>query len=242
VNEDEEAEHSQRFLDVMPKLQKQALEALHVSDISEVDPAVMQAAVQTLSEQTTSLVEDEDGEGGRRRKLTTSDTLSLVVYNSYTKKYVSTGSTSNEEYPWTYMVEPYRASTLELQNTQVGATYRWTVDGHVHGYGTSTEALFTEIGYHVVKVEEMVTETDGSITTNKLLVKVMCKYVRREIRALTNADREAWLSAIQVIQHVPTVAGRSIYGSKYMSKDAFTRVHLYYGGAMDCDHWHQVIY
>lgn len=186
---------------------------------------------------------DTDGEGGRRLDETTDDdsTLSLVAYNSYTQSKVAIGETSNSEYPWGYIVEPYRATTLELQSTTSGASYRWMVDGHLHGFGTSVEALFTEIGYHIVKVEESIVESDGTTSVNKLVVKVMCKYVRREIRGLSNLDREAWLSAVQVIQHVPTTVGRSIYGSKFFSKDAFTRVHLYYGGAMDCDHWHQVL-
>lgn len=190
----------------------------------------------------TVSTKDADGEGGRRLTESTDSTLSLITYNSYTRAKAESGTTtSNEEYPWRYMVEPYRASTLQLQNTVSGATYRWTVDGHIHGFGTSIEALFTDIGYHMVKIEEMIVEDDGSTTTNKLAVKVMCKYVRREIRSISDLDREAWLSAIQVIQHVPTIVGKSIYGSKYMSKDDFTRVHLYYGGALDCDHWHQVI-
>jgi hypothetical protein len=75
-------------------------------------------------------------------------------------------------------------------------------------------------------------------TVTSVAVRVMVKYVRREVRRLTDADREAWLSAVQVLQHVPTSAGQELYGINYYSKDHFTRLHLYYGGARECDHWH----
>jgi len=244
INEFEEQIHAQRFNGVLPKLQQNALNALHADSVSDVDPAVLDAAMKSM----TVPAKDADGEGGRRLdKVDTfmnpkeeeeaneeaeeaANTLDLFTSNSYTKNLEV-----NDEYPWTKMVEPYRVSTLELSGTDSSATYRWHIDDHVHGYGTSVEALFTDIGYHAVKVEEMV----DSVITKTLVVKVMCKYVRREIRSLSNLDRETWLSAVAVLQHVPTVAGQALYGSKYMSKDAFTRVHLYYGGAMDCDHWHQ---
>jgi hypothetical protein len=253
INEDEELIHSQRFDGVLPKIQHDALNALHANSVDEVDPSMLEAAVQTIvdasSTNPTGDVTDRDGEGGRRLTRQAYDpfenvankakegeqaSLGVMICNSYTK-----GKSPNTEYPWTQMVEPYRVTTLELTESDSTATYRWTIDGHVHGFGTEVEALFTDTGYHSVKVEEMIVDDNGDITTNFLVVKVMCKYVRREIRALSDLDRETWLSTIAVIQHVPTLVGQAIYGSKYMSKDAFTRVHLYYGGAMDCDHWHQ---
>lgn len=55
------------------------------------------------------------------------------------------------------------------------------------------------------------------------------KYVRRNIRDLTDRDRETFLNAMSVLQRVPSAVGREIYGDKYYSKDYFTRVHLYGG-------------
>eukprot|EP00903_Cladosiphon_okamuranus_P013119 g12236.t1 len=73
---------------------------------------------------------------------------------------------------------------------------------------------------------------------NTLDFVVAVKYVRREIRALTDRDRETFFNAVAVMQRVPSAVGREIYGSKYFSKDYFNRMHLYYGGRKDCDHWH----
>ena len=58
---------------------------------------------------------------------------------------------------------------------------------------------------------------------------VMVKYVRREIRSLTDRDREMFFNAVSVIQRVPSAVGQAIYGKKYYSKDFFNRIHLYYG-------------
>lgn len=58
---------------------------------------------------------------------------------------------------------------------------------------------------------------------------VNVKYVRRELRSLTDRDREAFFNAIAVMQRVPTVVGRNFFGEKYRSKDYINRLHLYYG-------------
>ncbi|CAN0277983.1 unnamed protein product, partial [Hapterophycus canaliculatus] len=69
---------------------------------------------------------------------------------------------------------------------------------------------------------------------------VTVKYVRREIRELTDRDRETFFNAVSVLQRVPSAVGRKVYGDKYYSKDYFNRLHLHYGarGQKDCDHWH----
>lgn len=58
---------------------------------------------------------------------------------------------------------------------------------------------------------------------------VRVKYVRREIRSLTDMDREMFFNAVSVMQRVPSGVGQLVYGSQYYSKDYLTRLHLYYG-------------
>ena len=67
----------------------------------------------------------------------------------------------------------------------------------------------------------------GESATTEFTVTV--KYVRREIRSLTDRDREVFFNAMAVMQRVPSAVGRAIYGRKYYSKDYFNRMHLYYG-------------
>ena len=69
-------------------------------------------------------------------------------------------------------------------------------------------------------------EVGESVTTE---FAVTVKYVRREIRSLTDRDREVFFNAMAVMQRVPSAVGRAIYGRKYYSKVYFNRMHLYYG-------------
>lgn len=67
---------------------------------------------------------------------------------------------------------------------------------------------------------------------NTLNFLVVAKYVRREIRGLTDRDRETFFNAVSIMQRVPSAVGQQVYGSKYYSKDFFNRIHLYYGTCM----------
>ena len=82
-------------------------------------------------------------------------------------------------------------------------------------------------------------EKVNGTTSCVLAAKVMVKYTRREIRSLSDQDRETFFQAAMIMQRVPTEIGQRLFGSAYKSKDYFNRVHLYYGGTADCDHWHQ---
>lgn len=160
------------------------------------------------------------------------ETLSVTVSNEYTAtKPVTVGDYS---YPWTYVAEPNKATTMAVDIPDDDSWYKWTVDGHVQGYGSSVDVLFTEVGEHTVLLVE---KSDSA--TAYLSIKVMVKYVRREIRSLTDIDREKFFNAVHILARVPTTTGQVMYGTDYKSKDYFNRVHLYYGGTADCDHWHQ---
>ncbi len=75
-----------------------------------------------------------------------------------------------------------------------------------------------------------VSTSAGVLSLNhRLDFEVTVKYVRREIRSLTDRDRETFFNAMAVMQRVPSAAGRQVYGNKYYSKDYFNRIHLYYG-------------
>ncbi|CAN0373793.1 unnamed protein product, partial [Ectocarpus fasciculatus] len=72
-------------------------------------------------------------------------------------------------------------------------------------------------------------QTSGSPSTVTHDFEMAVKYVRREIRDLTDRDRETFFNAVSVLQRVPSAVGREIYGDKYYSKDYFNRLHLLYG-------------
>lgn len=58
---------------------------------------------------------------------------------------------------------------------------------------------------------------------------VTVRYVRREIRDLSDRDREIFFNAISVLQRVPSAVGRQVYGDNYYSRDYFNRLHFYGG-------------
>ena len=55
---------------------------------------------------------------------------------------------------------------------------------------------------------------------------LMCKYVRRELRALTRDDLENFFSAFQALMTYSTAEGQSRWGENYRSLDYFVNVHL----------------
>ncbi|CAM9308836.1 unnamed protein product, partial [Hapterophycus canaliculatus] len=67
---------------------------------------------------------------------------------------------------------------------------------------------------------------------------VVVKYVRREIRTLTDRDREVFFNAVSIMQRVPSAVGQAVYGSKFYSKDYFNRIHVSFAADPECDHWH----
>jgi hypothetical protein len=170
-------------------------------------------------------------------------TVDIKITNNYDSS-VQTGERSR--YPWKYVAEPYRPSrlTIDVGSFSEEETYtsdsvtwfKWLVDGHVQGYGDSIDVLFSELGEHEIVVAMKGADIEAS--PKFVVFKVMVKYVRREIRRLTDLDRESYFNAVQLMSYVPTEVGQSLYGLKYKSKDYFNRLHLYYGGTNDCDHWH----
>ncbi|CAM9236405.1 unnamed protein product [Ectocarpus sp. 4 AP-2014] len=67
---------------------------------------------------------------------------------------------------------------------------------------------------------------------------VMVKYVRREIRQLTDKDREAFFDAMETLYRLPTTEGVALYGEDYKGIEFFVQMHLDGAAVKDCDHWH----
>jgi hypothetical protein len=67
---------------------------------------------------------------------------------------------------------------------------------------------------------------------------IAVKYIRREIRTLSDQDRETVLNAMVTLYNTDDVTGKTLYGEKYMSMETFLWFHLKNAGTSDCDHWH----
>ena len=68
--------------------------------------------------------------------------------------------------------------------------------------------------------------------------RVTAKIVRRELRRLSDAERDAYLDAIRVLYATPDADGLRLYGDDFRSGDYFVRMHLKGAADRSCDHWH----
>lgn len=108
-----------------------------------------------------------------------------------------------QDYPWLRnmkLVEPHRETTLTVVNPTDGLDYRWSVHGGdnpadvlISDSGVEVVALFTLLDENVIRLEEV--DSDG-IVIRSLEETVMVKYVRREIRSLTDEDRVELLDSV----------------------------------------------
>ena len=135
----------------------------------------------------------------------TIETLEFTALNFY---HIRDGK-PGQDYPWLKdikLIEPHRDTTLAVVRAREGFEYRWEVraggsSGTSGGAGevqtTATGAVtivvLTQLNENVVVLEEV--DGDGKVT-NRLEETVLVKYVRREIRSLTDDEKEELLDAV----------------------------------------------
>lgn len=110
-------------------------------------------------------------------------------------------------YPWLSdfkLVEPHRETTLAVANVREGFHYQWEVhtesaagvEGtvvHATAAGPDAVVVLTELDENVITLEEV--DATG-VVVRRLQETVMVKYVRREIRLLTDEERDELLDAV----------------------------------------------
>lgn len=97
------------------------------------------------------------------------------------------------------------------------------------GGSSSKEILSGGKGGATTAENSSTATTTTTTAVESLSFDVTVRYVRREIRDLTDRDREIFFNAISVLQRVPSAVGREIYGENYYSKDYMNRLHFYGG-------------
>ena len=111
-----------------------------------------------------------------------------------------------QDYPWlkgVKLIEPHRETTLTVSSPRDGHEYVWEVHGEGEKAGelrataTGAEAtvMLTELNENMITVKEMNPAGD---VVRQLQERVMVKYVRREIRTLTDDEREELLDAVRL--------------------------------------------
>lgn len=155
--------------------------------------------------------------------------LTLSATNEYGAS--AQGASASALYSWQAdaVVEPFRTTTLQVSGEASldlsGA--KWEVveedAGRVLATGTggTVEVKFEQAGsWHAVNLAVAGVEEPQSF-------RVLCKYVRRELRSLTDDDRSRYLAALEAVHRTTTVDGQAMYGSSFRGYEHFVRKHLW---------------
>lgn len=112
--------------------------------------------------------------------------------------------------PWlqgVQLAEPHRETTLEITNPLEDHEYQWEVflvDDDENDYkdmlasasGSKTQIVFTKLDWNKMVVKEV--DESGAVTRT-LTENVMVKYVRREIRTLTDDERNELFDSVSAL-------------------------------------------
>mmetsp|Transcript_99072 Transcript_99072/g.283451 ORF Transcript_99072/g.283451 Transcript_99072/m.283451 type:complete len:337 (+) Transcript_99072:2043-3053(+) len=134
-------------------------------------------------------------------------------------------SSASSSFDWVVMRRPEEQRDFELDlASSAGATTT------IRGTGSSFTHTFNELGYHHVEVS-----LDGTRLTESGL---WVRYVRREIRAVDEEDREALLAAFDVLLNTDDETGVMLYGSNYKSYQRLSTEHNNFAADWECDRLH----
>ena len=156
------------------------------------------------------------------------------------------------------LVEPYRVTSLSVARSSADSsnsadtntnTFVWTIDGDEDVEvlssddptfavmkGDSITVKFRTTGVYALVVTEY--DTTGAVVTSTH-INAICKYVKRELRTLTVADREAFLNAAATIWKYTTEEGQALYGEKFTGMEMFTALHIIQSNDIRCDSYHE---
>ncbi|CAM9984336.1 unnamed protein product, partial [Sphacelaria rigidula] len=112
------------------------------------------------------------------------------------------------EYPWLKnkkLIEPFRETTLKVTSPREGYTYYWSVrsaEGNKDAgevelsglMGDEVEVKLTKLDGNLITLEEV--DTESGVVMRRLDEHILVKYVRREIRTLTDVEREELFDAV----------------------------------------------
>ena len=102
--------------------------------------------------------------------------------------------------------------------------------------GETVTHTFLEVGDYEVNVEMKSRDSLEVVASSKSTVR--SRYVRRELRSLTDHDRGRFFDTMQTIWNTSCTDGKSLYGEEFECIDTFVRVHNTLAGDPYCDHMH----
>lgn len=173
-------------------------------------------------------------------------------------EYVTVHGHAGKGYPFVgdgLLVEPFRTTTLRTQgDTSDIALFEWHVEQvsnlqtkygkMIHQIHTSSSAIeleFKAVGnYKVLLIGHTHSHSRKSPEKRRYNSThgFICRYVRREIRHLTEVDRAAYFDALVVMAKLPSSQGIASFGPLFRSLSHFVKIHLDRAGDKACDHMH----
>ncbi|CAM9588108.1 unnamed protein product, partial [Hapterophycus canaliculatus] len=182
------------------------------------------------------------------RPVVTGDSLPALSFEALNFYHVRDGKPALD-YPWlkeVKLIEPHRETTLVVTSPRDGYEYNWIVRGgepekadlRAEASGAEAVITLTILDDNVITLEEV--EKTTGVVVRRLEEKVMVKYVRRELRTLTDEEREELFDAMFVLWSVRVDGGngRELYGKDYADIYAINRLHYKAASPIDCDHFH----
>jgi len=145
--------------------------------------------------------------------------------------------------PWSEIAEPYKEHIAHIKEFKIKGALQnidnfnveWLINGMSYSGNSALFKIAGTTGLYrsFVKITDKITGFEYSSEFS-----IMLKYVRREIRSLTESDRKAYFDALYTMYTTDDVTGQSLYGEKFHSAAWYSHAHLAGAGTTDCDHWH----
>lgn len=160
--------------------------------------------------------------------------MTIVAENEYGR----IEQTSLLLYGLDMVVEPHRETTLRIEGARFPHTlFHWKlfelndegaplngVDPILDTIGGTRVTVVLKSPGRIFRLEIREQDSAG-VVMSFVAVTMSCRYVRREIRDLTEADREEFLEALRVYYTVDTEEGRAEYGDNFFNYERITAFH-----------------
>jgi hypothetical protein len=146
-------------------------------------------------------------------------TLSIKFKNDYPKL------TSLSYYSWDNVVEPNVETTLSIGLYSSDSNCEWKIYSAgtlVNVYSGCGDIKHTFTSVSTIYTVKVLYNGGTTIVSEE----AVCKYVRREIRALTSYDRTTYFSALELIHRLSLEEGQAQFGSNFKNYEYFTLKHL----------------
>lgn len=169
------------------------------------------------------------------------------------------GQVRADNYPWVKgrgVVEPMKTTLLQLEGMDStaaasAALYTWSIGQYNNQTGEvnpQTMATVTSTGSQLKYVFGLpstygvsVSVVDAAgVTLAVHSTEVLCRYVKRELRSLTEDDRDAFLDAAVALWDLDIDTGREKYGDRFTTISEFVLLHAFKStGDVECDQFHE---